>query len=146
MALFKHTFNTCELLCNFIITLLTFNKVIQFKKESTGKFLGKLCKWSLLQRQPSGSVLRKRCSKNMQQIYRGTTTLKCDFNKVTLQLYWNRTWAWWVFSSKFAVYFQNTFSSRTLLKGYFWLLILQSMESSKQANKRVHRINDKGVN
>ena len=34
---------------------------------------------------------------------------KCDFNKVTLKFYWNRASAW-VFSCKFAAYFQNTFS------------------------------------
>ena len=34
---------------------------------------------------------------------------KCDFNKGALQLYWNHTLAW-VLSSKFAAYFQNTFS------------------------------------
>ena len=34
--------------------------------------------------------------------------LMCDFNKVALQLYLNRTLAW-VFSCEFAVYFQNTF-------------------------------------
>ena len=28
----------------------------------------------------------KRCSENMQQIYRGTPMPKCDFNKVALQL------------------------------------------------------------
>ena len=33
---------------------------------------------------------------------------KCDFNKVGLQLYGNHTSAW-VFSCKFAAYFQNTF-------------------------------------
>ena len=33
---------------------------------------------------------------------------KCDFNKAALQLYWNHTWIW-VFSSKFAAYFQNAF-------------------------------------
>ena len=32
-------------------------------------------------------VLRKRCSKNMQQIYRRTPIPKCDFNKVAKQLY-----------------------------------------------------------
>ena len=32
---------------------------------------------------------------------------KCDFNKVIKQLYWNHTSAW-VFSCKFATYFQNT--------------------------------------
>ena len=38
---------------------------------------------------------------------------KCDFNIVALQLYWNRT-SKWVFSCKFAAYFQNTFSSKHL--------------------------------
>ena len=35
--------------------------------------------------------------------------LKCDFNEVALELYLNCTSAW-VFSCKFATYFQNTFS------------------------------------
>ena len=34
------------------------------------------------QKQPSIVLLIKRCSKNMQQIYRRTPMLKCDFNKV----------------------------------------------------------------
>ena len=34
------------------------------------------------QKQPSIGVLVKRCSKNMQQIYRRTPMPKCDFNKV----------------------------------------------------------------
>ena len=33
--------------------------------------------------------LRKRCSENMQLIYRRTPILKYDFNKVAKQLYWN---------------------------------------------------------
>ena len=33
------------------------------------------------------SVPRKRCSKNMQQIYRRTNLPKCDLNKVAKQLY-----------------------------------------------------------
>ena len=40
---------------------------------------------------------------------------KCDFNKTALQLYW--FWNWtsaWVFSSKFAAYFQNIFSNEHL--------------------------------
>ena len=40
---------------------------------------------------------RKRCSENMQQIYRRKPMPKCDFNKVALQLHWNYTSAW-VFS------------------------------------------------
>ena len=31
-------------------------------------------------------VLRKRCSENVQQIYRRKPMLKCDFNKVAKQL------------------------------------------------------------
>ena len=38
-------------------------------------------------KQPPGGVLKKRCSENMQQIYRRTPMPKCDFNKVALQLY-----------------------------------------------------------
>ena len=36
----------------------------------------------MTQKQPSRGVLRKRCSENMQQIYRITPMPKCDFNKV----------------------------------------------------------------
>ena len=36
------------------------------------------------QKQPPIGVLRKRCSENMQQIYRRTPMPKCDFNKVAL--------------------------------------------------------------
>ena len=60
-------------------------------------------------KQPSRGVPRKRCSENVLQIYIRTPMPKCDFNKVTLQLYWNHTSAW-VFSSKLATYFQKTFS------------------------------------
>ena len=53
----------------------------------------------LCQKQQSRSVLRKRCSGNMQQIYRRGIMPKCDFIKVAKQLYWNQTLAC-VFSSK----------------------------------------------
>ena len=39
-----------------------------------------------VQKQSSRSVHRKRCSENMQKIYRRTSMSKCDFNKVALQL------------------------------------------------------------
>ena len=70
-----------------------------------------------LQKQPSRGVLRKKCSQNMQKIYRRTPMPRCDFNKVALQLYWfwNRASAW-VFSCKFAAYFQNIFS-----KEHHWM-------------------------
>ena len=67
-----------------------------------------------LQKQPPRGELKKRCSENMQQIYRRTPMSKYDFNKVALQLYWNRTSAW-VFSCKIAAYFQST-SGRLHLK------------------------------
>ena len=63
----------------------------------------------MIQKQPFRNVPMKRCSENMQQIYKKTPMPKCDYNKVALQLYCNHTSAW-VFSCKFAAYFQNTFS------------------------------------
>ena len=57
-------------------------------------------------------VPRKSCSESMQQIYRRTPVPKCDFNKVAKQLYSNHTLAW-MFSCKFAAYFQNTFPKST---------------------------------
>ena len=63
----------------------------------------------IIQEEPFRGVLEKKCSENMQQIYRRTPMTKCDFNKVALQLYWNRTSSW-VFSCKFASNFQNSFS------------------------------------
>ena len=69
----------------------------------------------IVQKQPSRGVLRKRCSKNMHQIYRRTPMPKSDFNKVALQFYENHT-STWVFSSKFVASFQNTFSQEHLWK------------------------------
>ena len=66
-----------------------------------------------MQKQPSRSFLKKRCSENVQQIYSRTPMPKCDFNKVALQLYWNHTLAW-VYCCTFAAYFQNTFSQEHL--------------------------------
>ena len=40
-----------------------------------------------VQKQPPRGVSRKSCSENTYQIFRRTPTLKCDFNKVALQLY-----------------------------------------------------------
>ena len=38
------------------------------------------------QKQPPRGVLKKKFSENMQQIYRRTPMLKCDFNKVALEI------------------------------------------------------------
>ena len=46
----------------------------------------RLQKFKNKQKQPSTGVLRKRCSENMQQIYRRTPMPKYDFNKVAKQL------------------------------------------------------------
>ena len=40
-----------------------------------------------IEKQPPKHVLTKKCSENTQQIYRGKPMPKCDFNKITLQLY-----------------------------------------------------------
>ena len=50
---------------------------------------------------------------------------KCDFNKVALQRYWNRTLAL-VFSCKCAAYFQNTFSQE-----HFWTAASGSIMTMK---------------
>ena len=42
---------------------------------------------TVFQKQPSRGILSKRCSENMQQIFRRIPMLKCDFNKVAKQLY-----------------------------------------------------------
>ena len=60
-----------------------------------------------IHKQSSRDVLSKRCSENIQQIYRRTPVPKCDFNKTALQLYWNHT-STWVFYWIFAKSFQNT--------------------------------------
>ena len=71
-------------------------------------------------KQPSRGVLKKRCSENMQHIYKRTPMPKCDFNKAALQLYWNRD-STWVFSCKFAAYFHMLHLFLKIpLEGYFW--------------------------
>ena len=66
------------------------------------------CKCDQIRRE-SLMGIKKKCSENMQQIYRRTPMPKWDLDKVALQIYWNRTSAW-VFTCKFAAYFENTFS------------------------------------
>ena len=51
----------------------------------------------------------------MQQIYRRTPMSKCEFGMgIYMGIYMGKNSAW-VFSCKFAAYFQNTFSGRLLL-------------------------------
>ena len=70
------------------------------------------------QKQASRGVLKKRCSENMHQIYRGTPMPKCDFNKIALQLYWNRT-SGWMFSCNLLHIFRILFLKNTC----GWLLL-----------------------
>ena len=81
-----------------------------YPKLSSKKFTFSIWPRKLLpiHKQPFRGVLSKRCSENIHQIYKRISILKCDFHKVAKQLYWNHTSAW-VFSYKFAAYFQNTF-------------------------------------
>ena len=57
----------------------------------------------------------KRCSENMQQIYMRTPMSKCDFNKVTKQVYWNHTSAWVNLLRIFRAPFTKNTSERLLL-------------------------------
>ena len=71
-----------------------FSKILKTRHCRT---LENSCFWNLVmkfQKQPSRGVPRKRSPENMQKIYRRTTMLKFDFNKLAKQLYWNRTSAW----------------------------------------------------
>ena len=71
-----------------------FSKILKTRHCRT---LENSCFWNLImkfQKQPPRGVPRKRSTENMQKIYRRTTMLKFDFNKLAKQLYWNRTSAW----------------------------------------------------
>ena len=62
--------------------------------ESVRRVIFKTLSSRYYQKQPSRCVLRKRCSENIQQIYRRTPMPKYDFNTVALQPYWKRTLLW----------------------------------------------------
>ena len=94
---------------------MVYNNAKCFKTRYTKIIIQHL---TLFQKQPLRGLLKKKCSENMQQIYRRIPMPKCDFNKVAKQLYWNRTSAW-VFSCKFTAYFQNIFFPGTPLDGCF---------------------------
>ena len=65
--------------------------------------------WNILQKQPSRVVLRESCSKICNKFTGKHPWRSVISINVAKQLYWNHTLAW-VFSCKFAAYFQNTFS------------------------------------
>ena len=87
-----------------------------FCSRNSGKIV-KVYLWShafynMKEKQSARGALIKRCSENVQQIYRRTPMSKCDFNKFALQTYWNRLSAW-VSSCKFA-------AKNTLLQEHLW--------------------------
>ena len=84
----------------------------------------------IFQKQPFRGVLRKRCSGNMQQIYRRTPMPKCNFNNAPKQLYWNCTSAW-MFSCKFCCTFSEHLFLRTPLNSYFWYLFFLQARSER---------------
>ena len=100
--LFQHKY----FFSNALRLALNFNNIRNLKHVLTWDTLSNRY---FKQKQPPTGVLKKKCCENMQDIYRRTPMLKCDFNKVAKQFYWNCT-SWWVFSCKLTAYFQNTFS------------------------------------
>ena len=59
------------------------NSVFQYLYIKQFSWTLRSCTYLLeMQKHPSRGFLRKNCSENMQQIYRRTSMLKCDFNKV----------------------------------------------------------------
>ena len=80
--------------------------------------------WNILsqrQKQPFRGVVRKRCSENLQRIYRRTPMPKKDFNKVVKQLYWNCTLEW-IFSCNtvnLLHVFRRPFSKNTYRDDWF---------------------------
>ena len=55
------------------------------RKFGAEKMQPETIRLSAVQKQPFRGFLLKRCSENMQQIYKGTPMPKCNFNKNELQ-------------------------------------------------------------
>ena len=70
----------------------------------------------------------------MQQIYRRTPISKWDLNTVALQRYWNHTSAW-VFSCKFASYFQNSFFLEHLWTAASWPKLISNFNELRVQHK-----------
>ena len=66
----------------------------------------------LFQKLPSRGVFRKRCFENMQQIYRRTLMLKCDFNFIFVT---TRLKDYWIRANIFSTSFPENTSGGLLL-------------------------------
>ena len=62
-------------------------ETVETNEEYFHLVANKISRITLLRKQPSRGVVKKRRSENMQQIYRRIPMPKCDFNKATKQLY-----------------------------------------------------------
>ena len=58
--------------------------VYKWQEKKSKKSVTSCKKYIYKQKQPSRDVPKKRCSENIQQIFRRTPIPKCDFNKVAL--------------------------------------------------------------
>ena len=82
----------------------------------------------------------------MQQIYRKTLIARCDF------VYWNHTLTW-VFSCKFAAFFQNAFLSEDLwvaaseafLESQFRYCFLTWMFHSRKSNHEINLFHESAL-
>ena len=90
----NYFWDTIYQILNCLVTSTFFGKtessllLLLLRENCLGKRSLNISVFSLnKQKQSLRGVPRKRCSENMQQIYRRTPMPKCDFNKVALQLY-----------------------------------------------------------
>ena len=116
---------------------------VYFSETTSVSDFTKSSRKTIFSKQPFRGVFIKRCSENMQQVYRRTPMPKCDFNKVAKQPYWNHTSAW-VFC-KLAAYFQKTseghlliFSCSNSRKSFSSLLSGQFLTQSNKEPKKLN--------
>ena len=78
----RHSFFTLRSLCFLqLIGIAIGSDPFPFTEKFNSMLL-----WKEREKQPLRGVPRKRCSENMQQMYRRTPMRKCDFNKVATLL------------------------------------------------------------
>ena len=105
---FSLDFSSCDVTNHTISPFTVVISLLVYQKNIFETFVFFFSSSIYLQKQLSRCVHKKRCSENMQKVFRRTPMPNFNFNKVAKQLYWNYTSAW-VFSCEFATDFQNTF-------------------------------------
>ena len=76
-------------------------------------------------KQPSRGVLRKMCSKNMQQIYRKTPIPKCDFNKVEITLQYGCSPI-----NLLHIIYKKTFGGLLLKMDFLWIKVFYKLNTA----------------